>query len=301
MELRHLRYFVAVADALNFTRAAEALGTAQPSLSQQIRALEAEIGADLFDREKRQIALTPAGEQFLPEVRAMLARLDVAVTHAREAGRGLRGELRIAYTVSAMMSTLPAAIRAYRADHPDVRMTLSTMANLSTLDALRRHEADVGVLLAQRDLNRLTGIEARAIGSLAIGAVFPQGHRLARRRAISIDEIGGETLILYARKLADMHDVVLDMCRERHFVPARIEEVDRIETILGLVAAGEGVSIVPRLYETLHFPGIAYTALKPEPAPFTMIVARAAGGHSALTSAFVDTCERVAATTPATS
>jgi len=170
------------------------------------------------------------------------------------------------------------------------------MTNISTVESLRRREADVAVLLVQRDLLLLAEIETRTIGSLAMGVVVPQGHRLARRSAIALEEIGDETLILYARRLADIHDVVLGLCRERGFVPKRIEEVDRIETILGLVAAGEGVSVVPRLYETLAFPGIAYTSITPVPEPFTMVVARTNEARSSLTTAFVETCERVART-----
>jgi DNA-binding transcriptional LysR family regulator len=293
MELRHLRYFVAVAEHLNFSRAAEALGTAQPSLSQQIRQLETEMDLELFTRERRQIALTAAGDVFLGEVRTLLGQLDLAVMHAREAARGLRGELRIAYTVSTMMTFLPSAIRAYRADQPNVRLTLTALANISTVEALRRREADIGVLVSHRDLSSVSGIEMRPIGSLPIGLVMPNGHRLAQRTSVALEEIENETLIVYARRLGDIYDVVLRLCHERGFVPARVEEVDRVETILGLVAAGEGVSIVPRLYETLEFSGITYTALEPAPEPFTMMAARSNDARSPLSTAFVETCERV--------
>jgi DNA-binding transcriptional LysR family regulator len=294
MELRHLRYFIAVAEHLNFTKAAVALGTAQPSLSQQIRQLEAEIGIDLFAREKRQIALTSAGADFLAEARVLLAQLEGAVARAQEAGRGLRGELRVAYTVSAMMWLLPAAIRAYRAGHPNVRITLRAMPLPNLLQALRAHEADIGVLFAQRD-SRFAGIATRPIGQLALGAFLPQSHRLAKRRAFSIEEVGDEPLILFDRRLADVYDIIMALCRERGFVPASIEEVDRIETVFGLVAAGEGVSFVTQVYETLVFPGVVYRPLKPAPEPLALIVAQSNELLSATATAFAGTCARVAA------
>jgi DNA-binding transcriptional LysR family regulator len=294
IELRHLRYFIAVAEALNFSRAAAALNTAQPSLSQQIRQLEAAVGIDLFDRGKRQIALTSAGVEFLHDARTLVAGLETAVAHAREAGRGMRGELRVAYTVSAMMSTLPAAIRAFRRGHPDVRISLRALPPAELAQTLRRRDADAGVMLAQTALlERAADLAFVRLRSLPIAALVPAGHRLARRRAIALDDIGSETLILFARHLAMIADVVLALCSERGFAPARIEEVERIETILGLVAAGEGVSIVPRLYENLGYPGLRYLGLRPQPAPFTLAVVWSKGSTSALTAGFVAECKRI--------
>jgi len=292
IELRHLRYFIAVAEHLNFSRAAESLGTAQPSLSQQIRQLEDDLGVELFARGKRQIALTPAGDEFLRESRALLAQLDTAVTYAREAERGLRGELRIAYTPAAMLSRLPAAIRAYRIGRPDVRIKLAAMAPPALLDALRRREIDAGVLLQKRDSNRLDGVDTRCIGTLPFGVALPESHRLAGRRSIKLEELGTETLIVYGRQLSDIYDEVADMCRSRSYTPARVEEADRIEAILGLVAAGEGISIGPRVYDTLRFPGVTFTAITPAPKPFSLVLVRNAEVHSALAAAFVMTCER---------
>jgi DNA-binding transcriptional LysR family regulator len=294
MELRHLRYFIAVAEHLNFTKAAVALRTAQPSLSQQIRQLEAEIGIDLFAREKRQIALTSAGAEFLAEARVLLAQLEGAVARAQEAGRGLRGEVRVVYMMSAMMWLLPAAIRAYRADHPSVRITLRAMPLPNLLQALRAREADVGVLVSQRD-SRFAGVGSRPIAPLPVGAFLSADHRLARRRAFAIEEIGEEPLILFDRRLAGVYEIVMALCRERGFVPARIEEVDRIETVLGLVAAGEGASLLPQVYETLGFPGVVYRPLKPAPEPLALIVAQSNELLSATATAFAGTCARVAA------
>jgi LysR family transcriptional regulator, benzoate and cis,cis-muconate-responsive activator of ben and cat genes len=296
LELRHIRYFIAVAEELSFSKAADLLHTAQPSLSQQIRRLEDEIGVELFDREKRQIELTTAGVAFLAEAREIIAQVDTAALHAREAGHGLRGELRVAFSFSAMMWTLPAAIRSYRRDHPNVRLRLRALALGEIIDALRRHEIDAAMFLAQPDLRRFDDVDARSIAALATGVIVPAGHPLAQRASFAVEDIGDAPLILYARAVGDLYDHVLAQCRARGFTPARIEEVDRVETILGLVAAGEGVSVVPEIYETLGFRDIVYRALSPALEPFAMIVAKGRSSHTDLASEFVEHC--VAAAPP---
>jgi DNA-binding transcriptional LysR family regulator len=290
VELRHLRYFIAVAEELSFSKAAEVLRTAQPSLSQQIRQLEDEIGVELFDRQKRQIALTTAGAAFLAEARQIIAQIDTAALHAREAGHGLRGELRVGYSFSAMMWTLPAAIRSYRRNHPNVRLRLRALALGEIIDALRRHDIDAAMFLAQSDLRRFSDVNARGIATLETGAIVPVGHRLAHRPSFAIEELADETLILYARAVGDLYDHVLAQCRARGFTPARIEEVGRVETILGLVAAGEGISLVPRVYQSLGFRDIVYRELSPALEPFAMIVANGRGARNDLSAEFVEHC-----------
>jgi DNA-binding transcriptional LysR family regulator len=230
----------------------------------------------------------------LDEAYALIAQVDRAIAHAREAGRGMRGELRIGYSPSSMMSILPGALRAYRAGHPEVRLTLRALAPAPLLEALERHEIDAGVLLEQRARVRSAALDVRRIGSLPFALVLPEGHRLAREHPVAIEEIGRETLILYARDLTDVYGIVVAMCRERGFAPARIQEVDRIEAILGLVAAGEGVSIVPRAYDSLVFRGVVYASLSPAPQPMAMIVARNRNPDSALAEGFVETCRLAA-------
>jgi DNA-binding transcriptional LysR family regulator len=299
LELRHIRYFLAVADALNVSRAAEALGTAQPSLSQQIRQLEAEIGTPLFARTNRRMTLTPAGTAFATEARAIVAGVETAVEHAREAARGVRGELRVVYTFTAMVAALPAAIRAFRGAFPNVRITLQSAAAADLSDVLLGREADVAVYLSPRGVDRHEGLETRRLGSFPIGVVLPEGHRLAAKRSVAIEEFGTETLLLWPRRLSDIYDAVLVYARERGFTPARIEEIDRVEAVLGLVAAGEGVSIIPRAYEALGFRGVTYRPLSPALAPFTMVVARRADAGSRMITAFAETIARVVAETQA--
>jgi len=292
VEFRHLRYFIAVAEHLNFSRAAEHLRTAQPSLSQQIRQLERELGVELFDRDKRRIVLTAAGSAFLDEARAIVLRVNGAVELARETARGRRGELRIAYAVSAMLSTLPATIREYRLAHPDVRMKLAVMAPADVLTALRLREADAAVYVANDTLPHNPDVQTWRIGAVTMAVVLPARHPLAERRAISADALANETLIAVSRHLTDMYDIVMGTLRERGVTPARVEEVDRVETLLGLVAAGEGIAIIPRVYETLRFSGLRYVALRPAPKPLAIIVASARHGRSPLARDFVELCER---------
>jgi len=196
------------------------------------------------------------------------------------------------------MSTLPAAIRAYRADQPNVRITLRATDPAELLPLLRRHDVDVGVFLAVRDLSRASDIDARPIATIELEAIVATGHPLAHRASIRVDELAGATFIVYDRRIADIYDAVVSYCRQQGFTPARLEEVDRVETILGLVAAGEGVAIVPQVYRSLRFGGLAYVPLTPAPDAFTLVVARLQGAPAELTSPFVDTCERLAVALP---
>jgi DNA-binding transcriptional LysR family regulator len=296
VELRHLRYFIAVAERLSFSRAAEDLATAQPSLSQQIRQLEADVGVELFEREKRQIALTAAGRELLGDARAIVASVSDAVARARETARGVRGELRIGYATSAMVSTLPSVIHEYRQLQPDVRITLRAMGPIAILAALEAREVDVGVFVADASVRSGPAIVARRVGSLALALAVPTGHPLARRRTVSVRALEAEHLIAYARGLTDMYDTAIGIFRDRGVEPARIVEVDRMETLLGLVAAGEGVAIVPRVYETLGFGGVRYLALSPVAPALAIIAASPRQGRSPLARDFVDLCERLGRT-----
>jgi DNA-binding transcriptional LysR family regulator len=160
------------------------------------------------------------------------------------------------------------------------------------LDALRRRELDAGVLLEQLDHSRLDGMDVRCIMRIPLGVALPVSHRLAKRRAIRVEDLDTDTLVLYSRALADIYDTVVALCRARGFTPARIEEADRVEAVLGLVAAGEGISIGPAIYSMFNFPGVAFAALTPAAKPLSLIVARNPEAKSGLAAAFVSKCVR---------
>ena len=211
MELRHLRYFVAVAEELNFTRAAERMHIGQPPLSMQIRDLEEEIGTPLFDREKRRVALTEAGRRFLDHARGILERSRAAVEEARRAGRVEAGELRIGFASSlAYTSTLADTLYRYRQRYPQVGLQLREMFTLDQLAALARRELDVG-FVRHGGLEVPAGVGAREIGRDPLRLVVNAAHPLAGAGAVSLDQFRDDGFIAFPPDVGSGHRVLRDV------------------------------------------------------------------------------------------
>ncbi len=243
MELRQLRYFATLADELHFRRAAEVLAIAQPTLSQQIAALEEELGARLFERTKRSVRLSDAGNVFLGEVRGILEQVDTAADHVREAESGRRGVLEIGTSGPPMNSNLPRVVRAFRAANPEIALTVRIMHSSDVLEELKLRRIHIGFGRA--------GMEADGITSLRLWefpyyAVLPLDHRETRRRAVRLERLSGEALITYPRTLiGESYDEMIAFCHAQGFVPKSVIEVDDVNSVVGLVACGLGVSILP--------------------------------------------------------
>ncbi|XVQ09826.1 LysR family transcriptional regulator [Spirillospora sp. CA-255316] len=264
MELRHLRCAVAVADALHFGRAARSLGMAQPPLSQQIKALEEELGVRLFHRSSRRVTLTPAGEVFVAEARGVLAAADRARLSAQAAGRGDTGHLVLGLVGSAAFAALPRLIRAFRGRHPRVDLTLREMTTAEQAARLLSGELDAGLLRpplageAARELRLLT------LGTEALVAALPAGHALAGRRRVAISELAAEPFVLFPRPAGPgLHDQITALCRRGGFVPALGQEAVQMQTIVGMVAAGLGVSLVPDSVARLRREDVAFVPVTP--------------------------------------
>jgi len=262
-ELRHLRYFVAVAEELHFGRAARRLGIAQPPLSQQIRQLEERLGVTLFSRTSRQVALTPAGEALLRGARRTLAEVGLAAAAARRAATGETDALRVAYTDSAALSVLPRAIRRFRSELPSVHLDLVEGSTAAQIDAVARDLVDLAVVrgpVVQPTLR--TEVVLREPFLLAL----PESHPLTRLAAVELGVLGTEPMVLFPRHLApDFHDTISAMCRAAGFTPLVAYEGAEYQTILSLVAAGLGVSLVPRSVENLQRRGVVYRAIPDAP------------------------------------
>jgi DNA-binding transcriptional LysR family regulator len=262
-ELRHLRYFVAVAEELHFGRAARRLGIAQPPLSQQIRQLEQRLGVALFIRTSRQVALTPAGEALLRGARRVLAELGLAAAAARRAGAGETDALRVAYTDSAALSVLPSAIQRFRSAMPTVHLDLVEGSTAAQIDAVGRDLVDLAVVrgpVVQPALR--TEVVLREPFLLAL----PDPHPLTARARVELAALGGEPMVLFPRHLApDFHDTISAMCRAAGFTPLVAYEGAEYQTILSLVAAGLGVSLVPRSVGNLQRRGVVYRELPDAP------------------------------------
>lgn len=244
MELRHLRYFVALGEELNFTRAAERLHIAQPPLSQQIRQFEEELGVTLLQRNSRPIRLTAAGLLFLDRARALLASLDQTITDTRRIGRGQTGRLAIGFVGSAMFVGLPDAISACRERYPDVELVLNEMLAPEIADALRLRRIDVG--FSRPALLPEAGFAQRVLMMESYVAALPQHHRCANEKEIKLAELSDDDFILYpSRPEPTVTGLIQATCATAGFTPRIAQEVLHLQTAIGLVAVGAGVSLVP--------------------------------------------------------
>lgn len=286
MELRHLRYFVALAEALNFGRAAQRLAISQPPLSRQIRALEDELATPLFARDKRSVRLTPAGAALLPGARRLLREADALREGARHVAAGAVGTLALGFISVAAYNLLPALAPRFRRRHPGVKLALQEGTTDGLLDALRQGEIDVGLVLAPvsdaqlgyRPLVReplIAAVPARARARYAAGPL-----RLAT--------LAEAPFILFPRRAGPaLHDLVVGLCRRAGFVPRVEQEAIQMQTIVSLVAAGMGVALVPESLRHLRRTGVEYRALRDRSPPIEIGMAWRAGDDSPLVRAFV--------------
>ncbi|SDN06493.1 DNA-binding transcriptional regulator, LysR family [Methylobacterium phyllostachyos] len=258
MELRHLRYFLAVARHLNFTAAAESLGVAQPPLSQQIRDLEAEIGTALFVRTTRRVALTPAGLDFLAEAAAILERAGGAVERARAIGAGTAGILNVGLTGSMLAGPLARAIRDYARAYPDVDLRIHEMSPDRQIALLRSGQTDVSFLRCPPPDADL--IRARAWRE-GVRLVLPKGHRLAAS-PVALADLAGERFVFL--RLADSRfaKYLWDRCTEAGFVPTITHQAVEAASLTSLVAAGLGIAIIPECVARLAHADVVYRPLR---------------------------------------
>jgi DNA-binding transcriptional LysR family regulator len=262
-ELRHLRYFVAVAEELHFGRAAKRLGIAQPPLSQQIRQLEHRLGVSLFSRTSRQVALTPAGEALLRGARRTLAEMGLAAAAARRAATGETDALRVGYTDSAALSVMPSAIRRFRSALPSVHLDLVEGSTAAQLDAVARDLIDLALV---RGPVVQPAMRTEVVLREPFLVALPEHHPLGERETVELRALGAEPMVLFPRHLApDFHDTISAMCRAAGFTPLVAYEGAEYQTILSLVAAGLGVSLVPRSVENLQRRGVVYRVIPDAP------------------------------------
>lgn len=279
MDLRHLRYFVAVADAGHITRAAEQLGLAQPPLSQQIRGLEAEIGAALFQRHPKGMKLTAAGRELLPLARRQLQGLDALQAHMRQVARGQRGLLSVGFTSSAASHAFtPRLLRDCRRDKPQIELRLSEGNAAELTEGLLAGSLDCALLRAP--VGQPDGLVFETLLSEPALLALPIDHDLLRaygpRSAVPLQALQGQKLILVRRPGAPgLYANLLALLQQRGVQVQVVAEVERMISNLNLVAAGAGLSLVPASMQGLHAESVAYRRLAPGDhieAPLTLVV-----------------------------
>ncbi|HEX4510708.1 MAG TPA: LysR substrate-binding domain-containing protein [Burkholderiaceae bacterium] len=293
IELRHLRYFVAVAEDLHFTRAAERLHMAQPPLSQQIRALEAHLGVMLFARNRRTVTLTESGAALLPKARAMLAAVLALPEELQRVERGETGVLRIGFT-----STLPLTrvLREVVSDHrrtsPEVSLRLLEMHTARQFEALRRAELDVGFV--RYNERAPDGLALKVLRRDPLRLVVPVTHRLARRRTVSIADCRDEAFIGFPNSAGTGSGPLLErLCAQAGFEPRIAQEAGEATTQIGLVAVGLGLAVLPAPLEAVRMEGVRYIPLKDPGAMLVMSAATRANESSERVLRFLRLMDRL--------
>ncbi len=252
VELRHFRYFVAIAEDLSFTRAAARLNIAQPALSQQIRQLEQRLGTVLLVRAPR-VSLTPAGLALMAGARRALAHVHQATDTARRVGAGTRSALRVGLASSAALTAIPAVVKRFKAAHPAVDVRLREMHSAEQLDALRNGALDVAIL---REATTDPALASHELLREPLVLLAPAKHPLARIRAIDLARFADEAFVLFARRTAPtLFDQITALCGEAGFAPRVVHEAQEWHTISALVAGGLGISIAPQSVAALGIRG----------------------------------------------
>lgn len=293
MELRHLRYFVAVAEEQNVTRAATRLHVSQPPLSRQIRDLEAELGVALFDHGARAVRLTEAGRVFLLEARAALKRVDEAVQMAKAVASGTRGEIHVGFAPSLTVEILPAALRNFQESSPGLRVQLHDLSTQEMLRGLRDEKLHVALMIQASEKVR-DGLVFEELRRYAICIAAHPAHPLARARKAGLEQVAAERLITYT--LADYpeyHAWLSELFARSGHTPQVAEEHDSSTSLIASVEAGRGIALVQQGFECLAGPRLKVRPLTPAPPPFVVGIAYRTSSLSAATQSFITAAKRV--------
>ena len=287
MELRHLKYFVAVAEELNFTRAAARLHTSQPSLSQQIRQLEAELGIALLERSRQYVALTSAGRIYLREAKDILARIEHAGRLAKQAADGRAGDLSIGTFAAADVRILPALRPLVAAHLPHLRLVLHSKYAIDPLAGLIAGTLDVAFMRGPIDSDQL---DIRELLREQIVVMLPAHHPLARRKSVPVELLDDLPCITMDRSLSPaLHDAISALYRQARIRMHAVSSADNVLGHLRLVQEGLGFALLPDSMGALLPPGVVVKELKCNPAPtVSIVIAWKIGNTSPLVSAFVD-------------
>ena len=262
MELRHIRYFLAIAREGNFTRAAAGLGISQPPLSLQIKDLEQEVGALLFRRMAHGAELTPAGEAFLAVVGGMPELAERAIRHAQRAARGEIGVLRVGFTASsAFNAVVPGTLRVFRRAYPGIKLMLEEANTTRLTTGLDDGTLDIAFLRPEGVDGR--NLQLRLLSEEPMVLAIPTGHVMADEDGVDLAQLAKDPFILFPRSVGPtLYDTIINACRESGFEPHVDQFAPQISSIVNLVAAELGVSIVPASMSQIHIAGVTFREIK---------------------------------------
>jgi DNA-binding transcriptional LysR family regulator len=283
MELRHLRYFAAVAGELNFTRAAQKLHMAQPALSRQIRQLEDELGVALLERTRHSVQLTKAGRAFLAETQAVLQQSEQAIRVARKTSEAGAAQLNLGYIWGLFHSIVPPLLERFRGRFPETAVHLFDLAPLAQARAILEGRLDAGFIGFAHEANS-AGLSKRKVGSCAFVAALPKNHRAVRKSVVPLASLADDFFLGISTETfpgASRH--VTDACIRAGFRPKILQMVERGYTILGLVAGDCGVALLPESLKALPHPGIVFRPLADPPVADLFVAWRAKSSPPVLT------------------
>jgi DNA-binding transcriptional LysR family regulator len=292
MELHDLRYFVAVAEDLHFGRAAERLHMTQPALSRQIQALEAELEVQLFQRTKRSVKLTIAGQTFFEEAKQILRHTEQAIQTTRRVARGEVGQLRLSFTASALRSVLPGMVRVFRDRYPDVQLAMNERCTNDQVTALHNHQADVGFLYLPVDEKWLT---LKPVAEEIWMIALPKKHPLVDQKQLTLSALVREAFILHPRQEGPaFYNQIVRLCEQAGFYPNVVQEVETSQTRVGLVAAGMGITFVPEHLQASADTDVIYRRLNGPAPKLELVIAHRRDNFSPIVQQFLHIVEELA-------
>jgi DNA-binding transcriptional LysR family regulator len=271
MEIRRLKCFIAVAESLHFGRAAQRLSIVQSAVSRQIKLLEQELGVELLKRSRHRVDLTEAGQVFLREAKRTLHQTEEAMQMAKDASAGKLGRLKLGFVDNVLWSVLPPVLRAFRDQFPNMDVNLQQLNRAPQIKALEDREIDVGVFPSPKPGR---GFESEILVRAPLIVALPAAHPLARRKRIPLHMLADEPFVVFpiamkTRLLA----MTTAACAAAGFLPKVIQEAEQLSTLLALVSAGLGVTVVPRWVAAPHPPGILYREISTPMPPYELLIA----------------------------
>lgn len=291
MELRHIRYFLTVAEELHFGHAAERLHVSQPPLSQQIRQLEAELGVMLLERNQRNVQLTEAGKLYARDMRELLSSLEEAGLRARQAAEGIIGSLSVGFVASAIYSLLPRIYRRFRTEYPKVSLSLDELSTAEQIEALHAGRIHVGI--GRPPIGDST-LDVQLLVDEPLAVAMPAHHPLANRDVLDLAELSSEPFVLFPRRpRPGWLDIVREACEQAGFVPNVAQEVQELSSAVTLAAAGIGLTVVPASAEALSLPDLAYKHLSDKTPKTRLVTLRRTSDVSPLIENFLHIAREV--------
>lgn len=290
IELRHLQYFRTLAETLHFGRAAELLHISQPPLSRQIALLEEELGVKLFDRSRRRVELTEAGQRFYLDTGTVFAAFEQAKRNALAAARGAAGELSVGFMMSTAYSITPAITRRYAADYPQVSLKLTETLPLDLAEDISSGNKDVAIMYRPQDCS---GLETVTLYREEMTVVLPPGHPLINQAVVDPQQLAGEKLIIVPRRIAPaLHDIIFNYCLVHGVTPNIGMEINMQQTIVNLVGEGLGIAIVPRSMRNMRLATTCFRPLRGAPV-IEVVAVWKADNHNPCIAPFVETARGV--------